>query len=164
MATLARDAKQCGQHFSSRQKLSVHNFRKHSKCREIRHVVKSVHCLYSMQYFFARACHLEEKTPRCRALYFLCCEPLSADDFDSIEVDAAEAVNELAKKGWRRNKVIQLVFHLPGPLPVTCELVGISHAIGLRGRLVDWVFVQFHCMFLNSSVHHSNIASQITKS
>ena len=97
-----------------------------------------VHCPACLQFFHSRERvirHVEEKSPRCRAVLLQTFVPLPAQVI--AELDAIDAVESrsLRRQGRRRHYAESVTSRLLGPLCQEAYVAGINHANLLRGRL-----------------------------
>ena len=125
----------CAASFATKQALSVHAFRKHGARRETRTRVDEPSCVACLQAFGTRErliAHLEDKSPRCRAIVLATLPPLPAERLAEITAEDAEISRGLARGGRRRVDAATPAVRLQGPLIAPAAAAGISHATGLR--------------------------------
>jgi hypothetical protein len=127
--TYACDFGECTFSCGSIQGLSWHLFNEHGVRHELRHCVRTTHCLCCLQEFFTReriVRHITRSSPRCKMWYYQEAEPIDPALLKSMDDEAYKLTCSLAKKGKRREYAASPADRLSGPLTVEAMDLGVS--------------------------------------
>ena len=132
---------QCAFTAPTRQQLALHSFKVHGHCRLARKCVDTPYCPICLQMFHSRErviCHIEEKSPRCRAVMDMTFSALEPHTVAALDSEDACTARSLMRKGRRRHYCSIMSSRLPGPLCKEAYAVGISHSALLKTPATDF--------------------------
>jgi 5-methylcytosine-specific restriction endonuclease McrA len=110
----------CDQVFTSKQKLSLHVFKRHGISRSFRKMISTLHCVACIQYFHTSErvlCHVVEKSRRCRAYYTLDMPELDENEVVGVHAQASSVCNALLQQVLSRAAVELPALVASGTLP-----------------------------------------------